>query len=752
MDFPARFICATREYSTLEKGVPAPCLRRRFTLEALPEGALLRICGLGFYEVYINGRHITKGYLAPYISNPDDIIYYDDYEIAPYLTTGENVIGLILGNGLQNNPGGFVWDFEKAKWRSAPKVALSLSFFPEEGGNPILESDSAFLTAPSPILMDDYRNGEIYDARREIPGWNMPGFDDSAWAPALEAERPRGEPRLCEADPIGLAKTFGPVSVTLQEEGVLYDFGVNTAGLCRLSITGKAGQEITLYYGEKLLDGKLSRGNLFCAGENDFTQKDVYILKGQGQEVYTPRFTYHGFQYVLVKGMTKAQATKEALTYLEFHSRLAERGGFSCSDETVNQLQAMTRRSTLSTFFYFPNDCPQREKNGWTADAALSAEHLLLNLEGERSYREWMRNIVKAQREDGALPGIVPTGGWGFHWGNGPAWDSVLIYLPYYVYLYRGDRAIVEESAHAIFRYLEYLTRVIRPDGLIAIGLGDWCPVGRGAGEYKSPLEFTDTAVSMDLCRKAAYLFGEVGMDLQREFALSLEKRLYQAARERLIDTATMTALGNCQTSQSMAIHYGLFTPAEAPEALRVLLTQVEAADNHMDVGVLGARVLFHVLAEAGHTDLALEMITKRTFPAYGWWVELGATSLWELFTENQDTIHVGSLNHHFWGGISHFFIRHLAGIYYKPFLREGEADIRPKFPDALTHAEGFHRAPEGEISVSWKREASGEIALSLSIPETLSGHIRLPEGYVFDDGVAVKPAVTGGYLIRERL
>lgn len=153
------------------------------------------------------------------------------------------------------------------------------------------------------------------------------------------------------------------------------------------------------------------------------------------------------------------------------NSDLKERGGFTCSDPTVNTLQELTRRSDLANFYYFPTDCPQREKNGWTADAALSSEHLLLNLSPETSYREWMRNICKAMDDRGALPGIVPTGGWGFHWGNGPAWDNVLLYLPYFVYLYRGDKTILEESAASILRYLHYLTTRVNEEGLIKIGL-----------------------------------------------------------------------------------------------------------------------------------------------------------------------------------------------------------------------------------------------------------------------------------------
>ena len=735
MNFPMHFIAAGTDYTTLVDNVPAPRLRKSFTLEEKPGKAELLICGLGFYELSVNGRRITKGALAPYISNPDDLLYYDQYDLAAHLTQGENALGVCLGNGMLNCPSGYVWDLDKPRYRSAPMAALRLDI----DGETVLESDGSFRCAPSPIWGDDLRGGEYYDARKEQPGWDAPGFDDSAWENVIAAPAPRGEARLCEADPIVVTGEIKPVSVTPHGDGWLYDFGVNAAGLCRLEIAGDPGQEIALYYGEVLVDGQFHRRNI-CFGDNDYTQKDIYICKGEGVETYTPSFTYHGFQYVLAKGLKAEQAVPGALTYLVMNSGLKERGGFVCSDETVNTLQTLTRRSTLANFYYFPTDCPHREKNGWTGDAALSAEHTLLNLEAEGSYREWLRNIRKAQRDDGALPGIVPTGGWGFKWGNGPAWDCVLTWLPYYMYIYRGDTEILRENAHAILRYLEYMSTQIRADGLCAYGLGDWCPPGRGADKYKSPLHFTDTVICMDICGKAATIYGEIGMAEHRAFALSLYQRLRAAAREKLLDLPTMTAEGNCQTSQAMAIYFNLFDPAEKPEALRVLLELIEQEGGHMDTGILGGRAIFHVLAEAGQADLALRMITRPDYPSYGFWVAQGATSLWEQFHLK----HIASHNHHFWGDISHFFIRHLAGIAYKC----GALNITPKFVAALEFAEGWHTAPEGEIRVRWERGGDGGISLNIDVPAGLAGFVRLPMGFVFEDGTAVKQAETGAYKI----
>ena len=519
--------------------------------------------------------------MAPYISNPDDLVYYDEYDITESLVPGKNVLGIMLGNGMQNAPGGQIWDFDIAAFRGAPRTAFCVSTEYIDGGIDIFEADSSVKTAPSPVIFDDLRCGCYYDARLEIPGWSEPDFDDSAWKNALPAETPRGEKHLCEAEPIAPVREIKPVLIRKcrlkeyitrgdvvkeakkiasdERDGFLYDFGVNSAGTVKLRISGERGRQIDLQFGEYFApDGEPDTSNI-CFYPAGYSQRDVYILKGEGEETFEPVFTYHGFRYCVVLGITEQEATADLLTFVVQNSALREIGSFGCSDDMINKLQAMTRNSDLSNFYYFPTDCPHREKNGWTGDAALSAEHILMNLDAVNSYREWLRNIRAAQRADGALPGIVPTGGWGFEWGNGPAWDAALTYIPYFCYVLRGDRKIIEENATAIFRYCEYISHRRDARGLVAIGLGDWCPVTR----VKSPLEFTDSVTCMSILKKAAYIFSQLGLSLEREFCEKLYNEIRDAVRRHLIDFGTMTAIGSCQTSQAMAIYYDVFNPGE---------------------------------------------------------------------------------------------------------------------------------------------------------------------------------------------
>lgn len=243
--FRGAFICGQKEYCQLYQHISAPYIRKDFRVPAF-QTAELYICGLGFYDAYINGVQITKGKLAPYISNPDDILYYDRYDISNLLREGENAFGVILGNGILNNMGAFPWNNDVTPYRSSPKVSMTLVL----DGAVSLSTDTSFKWAPSPITFDDLRCGEYYDARLEQPGWNTPGFDDSAWENVSLAETPKGEPQLCKAEPIKTIREIYPISKKIADGRLLFDFGINTTGVCRLKYKGHPGQKIAMWHGE----------------------------------------------------------------------------------------------------------------------------------------------------------------------------------------------------------------------------------------------------------------------------------------------------------------------------------------------------------------------------------------------------------------------------------------------------------------------------------------------------------------------
>ena len=747
MKLSRRFISATREMSTLETRVPAPYLRKTVTVCKDLVKAELSVCGLGFYRFWLNGQELTRGHLSPYISAADDVLDYDVYDLTGQLVPGENILGFLSGNGMQNGFGGYVWDFEKASWRSAPKLAVCLRLTYADGTVTETETDESFRCAPSPTVSDELRLGEWYDARLEIPGWNLIGFDDSGWSSAIPAETPRGKSVVCEAHPIVCTRELKPVAIrpdTLltfdkndrEVTGYLYDFGENCAGVTTLRIKGQPGQKIGMIYGECVKeDGTFTVDNLrFIRPEYLdmplYIQENEYTCKGGEEEVWTPSFTYHGFRYVLVWGITPEQATEDLLTYRVMNTELASRGGFACSDQVLNKLQRMTEIATLANFYHFPTDCPHREKNGWTGDAVLSAEHTLLNYDTADNYYEWMRHIRASLEAEGNFPSIVPTAN---GWGNdvNPAWDEVLIHIPYMVYRFTGRRDIVEEALPEIWRYINQLIAVTDTRGLVCVGLGDWCaPYG-----YRSPVQFTSSVVCMEMCREAAFLFRLCGRNAQADFCQAMSDNFRTAIRGHLIDWSNYTLVAcntphtGCQTSQAMAIYYNIFTEDEKPAAFRVLLEKIREENDHLDTGVLGARVIFFVLSQFGHSDLAHKIIVDPVAPSYGHWVARGETALCEdLLRYDQG---IASLNHHFWGSISAWFIQCIAGIHFNPNANDiHRADITPHFITGLDHAQAHHLCPDGKIEVSWQRTGEKAVELTLTVPESISGNLILEKDW----------------------
>ena len=755
MDFPNKFFRATDTYNTYEKHVNAPYIRKTIEISEIKKATVL-VSGLGFYDLWINGQKITKGLLAPYISNPDDIVYFDSYDVTNLLSEGKNAIGLMLGNGMQNAHGGRVWDFDIARFRNVPCFALSMKIENADGTETVIEADESFKCHPSEIIFDDLRSGAFCDANLKIDGWNMADFDDSDWSNVKPAENPRGEYRLCEADPIKVTKKISPVEVkevTLSkyfhnrenlrldtqfkfnyrgEKGIMYDFGVNTAGIFRLKIKGEKGQKIFIQFCEQMTaSGEPAYENTGSFYPDGYGQT-AYFVCGGNEDVFEPPFTYIGYRYAVVFGLEKEQILPETLTMLVANSDLSERANFECSDPVMNALRDMSRVSDLANFYYFPTDCPHREKNGWTGDAAVSAERVVLTLTPEKSYREWLRNICAAQDSKGRLPGIVPTGGWGFQWGNGPAWDNVMTELCWQMYRMRGDLTPAKECSENMLRYLSYISQVRRHDGLVAVGLGDWLQPGRGSGDPICPLYVTDSVISMYIAKKSRELFDALGLTMHRDFADNLYNSLRNAIRKNLINFGTMTVLSRSQTAQAICIYYGVFDDCEKQAAGKVLVDLIHAADDHFDCGMIGIRTIFHVLSDLGEGELAYKMITRKDYPSYGMFLDYGYTSLPEDFLPPEEIEHPNSLNHHFMGDIISWFIQRVAGIRVNPRnTSPDDFDITPDFIPNLDHVSAFYDAPCGKVEVKWQRD--GElINLDINCPDNATGFIKLPDGFVF--------------------
>lgn len=752
-----KFICAGFGVGNMEKPHSAPLLRRVVSLDKAPENASLIITGLGFYRLFINGLEITKGHLSPYITDPGLIVAFDKYDIAPYLSEGDNVIGVMLGSGFRAPVGGNSMVME-----SLARGDMLCAMVCDIDGE-IFEADENFRVHTSPIVMNDLRIGEHYDARleKETAGWTLPNFDDSAWGFAKLADPPRGEQRICKAPPIKVRYTLTPVKIWREDDAFIYDFGQNGAGLLNIHTDLPEGRRIAVEFAEYLWDGKFYNETITGGPRTEEypfgSQNLIYVSKG-GEQHYKASFTYQGFRYAKVYGITEEEATEGLLTFEVMSSEMRERGSFTCSDEILNAVQRMTREATHSNMYHIPTDCPHREKNGWTADAAISAVHMLLNLECEEVFNEWMHSVAAAIDSKGAMSGCVPAPPGAFYeaW-NGPGWDAVLVELPYRLLELRDDMRSSRTVAAAMFRYVAYsLTR--RDElGLVHYGLHDWMPPH---DTVKAPRELTDTVICFDIARKAAFIYDKLGMKELSEFCLSAAKGYRNAVREHLIDLDNCIAKGSCETSQAICICLGIFDEDELPRATAALVRFVEEVDFHVDCGCLGMRFIFRALSEGGYTDIAYRMIVNPTAPSYADMVLRGETTLAEDFNAKGERIN--SRNHHFLGDVSGWFIDTICGIKVNPqmetclrgVIKTGQfshcdgasrVDIIPQMPSALSFAEAYHETPYGSVKVRLERVREDWIRMKVHVEGELHGRILPSRGYLFD-GSGESPLGSGEY------
>jgi alpha-L-rhamnosidase len=555
-----------------------------------------------------------------------------------------------------------------------------------------------------------------------MPGWDQPGFDDSLWKRAAICHGPGGEPRPMEMEPCRVLKKIEPVSFwAVRPDAWVFDMGINMTGWVSVRVSGTSGTAISLRFAEKLTsDGDIDPGNINIFADPEKFQKDIYILKGTSEEVWEPHFTYHGFQYVQVTGFPGIPQLK-SITGCVVHTDLSTRGSFSCANELLNKIQAAARLSTLGNYHGIPTDCPHREKNGWTGDAALSAEQILLNFSPDKGYWKWLQDMVDCQRPNGQLPGIVPTGGWGYNWGSGPAWDSVLILLPWYLYLYRGDKEILSRYYESMKKYIDFVG-TMATDNIVGFSLGDWCPPEGGPDAFKSPLIVTDTAIYAMLCQKVSDIAKILGFLDDAGKYRRLHKNIVTSFNLAFVDTATGEVAGDCQTSYACALYADLVVGPIREQVIDKLVQLVEQNDRHIDCGIIGTKYIMQVLADVGRTDLAYAIATQTTFPGWGHWIMQGATTLWETWNGN------ASRNHHMYSDISAWFYKCLAGINPDP-AEPGfkHVIVKPSPMPDLSWVQCSHESPFGTIICNWRSEQGGGFHLELTIPASCHATVYLP-------------------------
>jgi alpha-L-rhamnosidase len=697
---------------------PAPIFRKEFSLQKKITSARAYISGLGYYELLLNGKKVGERLLDPAFTRYDKRALYVVYDVTQNLCQGDNALGVMLGNGWYDMSSRGVWGYDHAPWRADPTFILQLEAKFDDGSVERIVSDEAWKCAPGPIVFTELRQGEWYDARQEQPGWASPKFDDTGWHSVRSARGPEGRLAATSMPPTKERRAFKPKSIKAKNSGVyVVDFGQNMAGFVRLHVSGKEGTEIELKYGEELNEkGLVDQSEIGKFVANTPFQTDKYILKGEGVETWQPRFVYHGFQYVEVHGFP-GTPNVENLTAVAVNTSFQPAGEFSCSNELFNSIQHSTLWSYMNNYVGYPTDCPQREKNGWTGDAQLAAEAGLFNFDSRTSYIKWMQDIADEQQPSGEFAAIIPTAGWGYYWGNGPAWDCAFLLIPWYIYLYTGDDSIIKENYEPMKRYVDFLTREKSKDGIVSWGLGDWCPA-----KTKTPSEITSTAyyfVDAQLMQRFAQVVGNSN-DAKKYADLATSIR--SAFIAKFVDSITGAVGNDSQTALGCALYQGL-----APDALVEIIVEKLAEDvkengNKLDYGILGSKYVPNALADFGYRNLVYAMINHTDFPGYGHWIEQGATTLWENWEGG------GSLNHVMFGDVSAWFYKHLGGIQPDPnFPGFKHFFVRPFFPADLQWAKASYKSMYGLIKSEWTRTGD-KVQLNINVPVNTTATVELPK------------------------
>ncbi len=676
-------------------------LRKKFPVSGAVKRARAYICGLGYYELRINGRKVGGNVLDPGWTTYDKRVLYVTYDVTPYLRQGQNAVGVMLGNG----------------WFKSRILLLQMNVELEDGSVVSVVSDTTWKGADGPIVEDSIYNGESYDARLETPGWDRPGFDDASWKPAAAAKAPGGVLSAQMMPPIRVVDTLVPFAMTNPRPGLyVFDMGQNASGWVRLRVKGPRGTDVRLRFAEMLYDdGMINQENLRSA-----RAEDHFILKGEGEEVWEPRFTYHGFRYVEMTGFPGTPRL-DTLRGRVVHSAVAPSGSFACSKPVLNEIQRLVVWGQKTNLHSIPTDCAQRdERMGWMGDAHVTAESAIMNFDMAAFYTNFIRDIRDVQDEKGQITDTVPH-----IWGSrpaDPAWGTAYPLLCWTMYLYFGDTRILEENYEGLKKYVEFL-RSRAENGLVKFShYGDWVAVEKCPGAIVSSFYYYyDVRILSDIAR----LLGKAG-DAAAYDKLSAEIRT--AFHREYYDPKTGDYADGTQTANTLALFLDL-APREVRGRVwgRLFDNIVYRHDSHLTTGFIGVKYIMELLSRQGNTDLAYDIACQTDYPSWGYMVENGATTLWELWQKREGPS-MNSHNHPMFGSVGSWFTKALAGINLGGNATGFEEIlISPAMVRDLAFASGSLRTVRGDVACSWSR-ADRSVRVEVTIPVGSQAEVVIPK------------------------
>lgn len=743
-------------------------LRRAFNIKKRIAEATAYVCGLGFYEFSLNGKKVGESEFAPLWSDYDKSVYYNTYNVTELLANGENVAGVLLGNGFYNVQGGRYRKLQISF--GVPTLLFSLVINYEDGTRETISSDENWKYDLSPITFNCIYGGEDYDARLEQKGWNQTGFDDSNWHPVVYQKAPKGKLRPQMAAPVKIMERYNikeikkltPEQVktackstkrTVDPSALVLDMGQNLAGFPEITVRGKRGQKITLIVSEALTDEGAC--NQRQTGRQHYYE---YILKGGEDEVWHPRFSYYGFRYIQVEGaVMKGQSNPQKLPILKniqscfIYNSAKKVSTFECSNQIFNAAHRLIEKAVRSNMQSVFTDCPHREKLGWLEQVHLNGPGLLYNYDLTAFAPQIMQNMADAQRANGSMPTTAPEyvifEGPGMDvFAESPEWGGSLVVFPFMYYETYGDDSLIKKYYQNMRRYVDYLTSRAE-NGIVSFGLGDWYDYGdfRAGFSRNTPVPLVATAHYYMIVKyliKAAYL---VGNEYDMCHYSSLAYDIMVAFNKEFLnyDLAQYGTGSQCSNALPLFLQLtqsvGCQSVYENDEKLNRdvfvnLLKDVKARGNRLTTGDVGNRYLIQTLAHYGQHELIYKMFNHEEAPGYGFQLKFGATTL----TEQWDPRQGSSWNHFMMGQIDEWFFNSLVGIrpcssvLYPSEEQEvmcngyQKFNIAPKPVGDLKYVKASYETLYGTIAVHWIREKN-VFTLNISVPVNTVAVVALP-------------------------
>ena len=736
----------------------SPLLRKTFVSPKKVQSATAFVASRGLYEVFINGKRVGDAYLTPGWTSYNHHLQFQTYDVTPLLTEGRNAIGAILGSGWYRTR--LTWLNQQNFYGKETALLFQLHITYTDGTTEVIISDGSWKANDSDITYSEIYNGEMQDSRKRITNWQMSSYEDAGWPSVVVKDFPKTNLTAAINEPIRKHETFKPVRVIKTPKGdIVLDFGQNLVGWIKLTVSGKPGEKITLSHSE-IMD---KHGELYFENLRSAKAQAVYTLKGEGAETFEPHFTFFGFRYARIEGLS-GQVHPENFTAIALYSDMQPSGTFECSNAMINQLQKNIQWGQKGNFLDVPTDCPQRdERLGWTGDAEVFSRTAAYNFNVNQFFAKWLKDVTADQEPNGAVPFVIPNvlKGGSFGGPTGAAgWSDASIIIPWNMYLVYGDRRIVERQYPTMQKYLNYMRNAAKDDlWNTGFQFADWLSyrvddsktmIGQKSAVTNNYLVAQCFyAFATDLMIKAAKLLNKPEDAQDYEALLTKIKAAFQ--KEYM--TASGRLISETQTAYVLALQFDMLPGMLRAQAADRLEANIKSYDYHLTTGFLGTPFLNHVLTRFGKNEIAYKLLLQDTYPSWLFPVKMGATTIWERWdSQKTDSTFqdpgMTSFNHYAYGAVGDWMYRTIAGIDTDDqAVGYRKIRIKPYPGGGLTWASASYQSYYGTIKSYWKME-NGKFLLNVEIPANTTATVLIPgenAGDITESGKTIDRSLVKG-------